>query len=371
MFSFFLNLCVYARRPYGIREFGLIPGILLLTLAAVLAYFSIDLILISCDHLPDDKKLHPSLGLLSEATGGKTLSKITQIILLIQFIGCVVGYLVAAGGLIDLVWVVCGGKHHIYIYVVIFLALFVIYPLSLMRDMSSLRHTALLGFCCSSYLATTLIIEYFILCDDPNVRVSNYNKEDIKTTEHDQYSTCFWKPNSMHLYVTEQIFPFSNGAASFFEGFLTSFPLFVFSFACHQNVLPVYVELHNRSRKRMHKVLKRSLGWALSVYIIASGAAYLTFLGGTCSNILLNNFKKSAQVGIAAVAISISVTMTSPLLAFAFRFNFSMMVFNTKQIANNIIHHVVTFGFVLISFVIALTITDIATVKHIPYVQYI
>lgn len=150
---------------------------------------------------------------------------------MINFLGCVSGYVVAAGGLVDLVWVVCGGKEHIYIYVVIFLCIFVIYPLGSMRDMSSLRYSGLLGFLCSSYLATTLIVEYFLLCDDPGVRVSNYNREEISVTKEDNYSTCFWKGNDMHLYV-DQIFATQDGAASFFKGFLTSFPLFVFSFAC-------------------------------------------------------------------------------------------------------------------------------------------
>lgn len=134
------------------------------------------------------------------------------------------------------------------------------------------------------------------------------------------------------------------------------------NFTGHQNVLPVYVELHNRSRRRMHKVLSRSLGYVLTVYILVSVAAYLTFLGGTCSNILLNNFRKSAQVGIAAVAISISVSMSSPLMVFAFRFNLSMMVWNTRQIENNKIYHGATFAFVVVALIAALTVTDIATV---------
>ena len=130
-------------------------------------------------------------------------------------------------------------------------------------------------------------------------------------------------------------------------------------------MLPVYTELNNRSRRRMGKVLGRSLTIALTVYLLACVAAYLTFLDGTCSNILLNNFKKGPQVVIAAIAISISVTMTNPLFAFAFRLNFSMLFWNKRQIDQKVTFHAVTFGFVLLATVISVTVTDIATVKFI------
>lgn len=131
----------------------------------------------------------------------------------------------------------------------------------------------------------------------------------------------------------------------------------------HQSMLPVYAELNNRSRRRMGKVLGRSLGIALTVYMMVSVAAYLTFLDATCSNILLNDFREGAQVVLAAIAISVSVTLTNPLFTFAFRLNFSMMFWNKRQIDKKLTFHIITFGFVALAAVTALTVTDIATVK--------
>lgn len=215
-----------AYRPYGIREFGLIPGVLLLSFSAYLSYFSLDLILVACNHLPHGT--HPSYTVLSQLAGGKCLSRLAQTALMVQFFGAIVGYLVAAGGLMDLVWTVCGGNGHVYMYVILLLSGVIIWPLSLMRDMSSLRHTALLGFCCSTYLGVTVFIEYFLLCDNTNVRTSKYLPD---LTKQNTLTTCFWKASEMHLFA-DQLFPIRDGWISVIKGFLTSFPLFVFSFTC-------------------------------------------------------------------------------------------------------------------------------------------
>ena len=135
------------------------------------------------------------------------------------------------------------------------------------------------------------------------------------------------------------------------------------NFIGHQSMLNVYKGLTNRNRRRMGKVNGRSLLISLILYIMASSAGYLTFLDGTCSNILLNNFKKEPQVIIAAMAISISVTMTQPVFTITFRENFSQLFWNSEHIENKFIYHIITFLYVAVAAFVAITVTDIATVK--------
>src|SRR5690606_14392413 len=155
-----------------------------------------------------------------------------------QMLGGYISYNIAFGGLLDLVWSITFGKGHIYTWVIITLSWGVIFPLSLLRKISSLRFTSLLGFLCSSYLVIVISIEYFLICSD------NDNQ------------SCFWSKN---FNITKKILFNFNNFYNFILKYLNSFPLFVFAFVSHQFVLPVYVELQRKSRTRMLKAIYRAL----------------------------------------------------------------------------------------------------------------
>merc|ERR1712087_728323 len=62
-----------------------------------------------------------------------------------------------------------------YMYFIIAFSAAIIFPLSLMKNMSSFRFTSLFSVICSCFLTMVLFAEYFILCDEQSE------------------STCFWK----------------------------------------------------------------------------------------------------------------------------------------------------------------------------------
>ena len=106
--------------PYGMRSFGLIPGIILLFVSALLSYFTLDLLLISVDYLPSKTPI--SYRTLAMYSYGNALAIFVQITLLIQFFGATISYIVAYAGLLDLVWSVifngngiCAGYPNIHI----------------------------------------------------------------------------------------------------------------------------------------------------------------------------------------------------------------------------------------------------------------
>jgi len=67
---------------------------------------------------------------------------------------------------------------------------------------------------------------------------------------------------------------------SFVYSFLQSayaIPTMVFAFQCHASVLPIYTELANPTKSRMHKVSLISIGNVFTLYFLSALFGYLTF----------------------------------------------------------------------------------------------
>ncbi|ETO09713.1 hypothetical protein RFI_27670 [Reticulomyxa filosa] len=350
---------------FGVRQVGLIPGLILLTLSCWLSYFTNDLLLITCEYMPYDptpvddentvndentahRKRRPTywnFSLACSPSWGRHLANFTQVLLLVQNFGSFISYEVAFGGLLDLVWkVVIDDKTDIYAWVVLVITWVIIFPLSLLNSMSALQFTSLLGITCSIYLGCVIFGEYFHLCDQP--------------TGDPSIRTCIWRKD-FHLDSTV-LFKFDS-AWQFTQGFLICFPLFAFAYTAQQYMLPIYFELTNQSRKRMLKVLQRSSYIILFIYICAAGFGYLTFLDGVCGNILLNNYHKDWAVVIAAITISISMIFAQPITTYAWRMNFAEIIYNKKTLERKK-HVIITILFTFVTMALSLLLTDIEIV---------
>ena len=174
-----------------------------------------------------------------------------------------------------------------YIYSVIGFSVLIIFPLSLMKNMSSFRFTSLLSVLCSMVLTVILFAQYFILCDEQSE------------------STCFWKAGDSKNLVSGSNYSF---LASFsLNGFLTSVPIFIFGCGCHPNVFPIYSEIAEESKIR--KVFKCSLSISALFYLVAGSFSFMTFLNATCGNILLNDFNSSSETVIASGIFAVSLVL--------------------------------------------------------------
>ena len=119
------------------------------------------------------------------------------------------------------------------------------------------------------------------------------------------------------------------------------------------------MELQRRTPKRMHKVLRRSIGFALFLYVLAGVFGYFTFLQGTCSNIILNKYKKHIEVIIAAIAISGSMLLTIPLFVFAFREELTLLWKNQTSLPW-MSHTIVTFVTLALGCLVGVSVSDIS-----------
>ncbi|ETO22207.1 Sodium-coupled neutral amino acid transporter 3 [Reticulomyxa filosa] len=335
---------------YGVKQIGLIPGLVLLAFSCVLSYFTNDLLLIVADNMPEGVEItFLTISNECDVSWGPKLAVFTQLTLIVQMFGAFISYLVAFGGLLDLVWRVTVNNTEVYAYVVAGAALLIIFPLSLLPNLGALRYTSFLGISCSLYLGVLIMAEYFVLCDG--------HEHDL---DGNSIRSCFWLQN---FNLPKKAFFNYTDMWSFVKSFLLCFPLFVFAYTAQQFMLPIYTELQRKSRIRMKKVLRRSSYVVFFIYACASTFGFLTFSDGVCSNILLNDFKKSPGAITAAISISVSMILTEPIITHTWRSGLVTLLWNKKPIKMSKFKHTsFTFAFVFLGMLVALFVTDIGVV---------
>eukprot|EP01083_Nonionella_stella_P052530 139345_1 len=297
--------------PWAFRMSGVLLGTILLIVASFFSFLSLHFLVYSGLYIQE----RPSYRNLALRAGGKCLATYTSLNLMCNLFGSTVSYFVALGGILNVVYgVLFQTDDSIYQELVFLVAFVVVFPMSLMRSMNSIRFGSLIGIVCLIYLGIVIFIDYFKLCDDNTIF------ENLDIERH----SCFFKPN-FDLSM-DDLFQFTG------HGFLSSFPIFVFAYACQPNVLPIYIELQRRSMRRMHKVIRRAIFFSGSLYLVIGVFGYLTFMDGTCGNILQNDFKQHLEVILSAVTISVSITITLPMLIYALRENVTLFTVNKVQV---------------------------------------
>ncbi|NXI06632.1 S38A4 protein, partial [Irena cyanogastra] len=107
-------------------------------------------------------------------------------------------------------------------------------------------------------------------------------------------------------------------------------PILAFAFVCHPEVLPLYSELKDRSRKRMQNVSNISITGMLIMYLLAALFGYLTFYGEV-EDELLHTYTKvytfDALLLSVRLAVLVAVTLTVPLVLFPIRSSISALLF--------------------------------------------
>ncbi|XP_041873839.1 sodium-coupled neutral amino acid transporter 4 isoform X2 [Corvus kubaryi] len=107
-------------------------------------------------------------------------------------------------------------------------------------------------------------------------------------------------------------------------------PILAFAFVCHPEVLPIYSELKDRSRKRMQNVSNVSITGMLIMYLLAALFGYLTFYGEV-EDELLHTYTKvytfDTLLLSVRLAVLVAVTLTVPLVLFPIRSSVSALLF--------------------------------------------
>ncbi|KAI9676102.1 MAG: hypothetical protein M1817_000846 [Caeruleum heppii] len=93
---------------------------------------------------------------------------------------------------------------------------------------------------------------------------------------------------------------------------MSSFPVIVFAYTCHQNMFSILNEIKDNSRSRTSAVVTASIGSAGSIYILVAITGYLSF-GNSVSGNIVGMYAPSVASTIGRAAIVTMVMFSYPL----------------------------------------------------------
>uniref|UniRef100_A0A671S9K5 Sodium-coupled neutral amino acid transporter 4-like n=1 Tax=Sinocyclocheilus anshuiensis TaxID=1608454 RepID=A0A671S9K5_9TELE len=111
-------------------------------------------------------------------------------------------------------------------------------------------------------------------------------------------------------------------------------PILAFAFVCHPEVLPIYSELKDRSRRKMQRVSNLSILAMLVMYLLSALFGYLTFYDHVEAE-LLHTFTKvykfDTMLLLVRLAVLTAVTLTVPIVLFPIRSSVITLCFAGKE----------------------------------------
>ena len=93
---------------------------------------------------------------------------------------------------------------------------------------------------------------------------------------------------------------------------LSSFPVIVFAYTCHQNMFSILNEVSNNSHFRTTMIVFASIGTAAAIYILVAITGYLSF-GNEVGGNIVAQYAPSASATIGRAAIVVLVMFSYPL----------------------------------------------------------
>eukprot|EP00750_Incisomonas_marina_P023528 INCI5040.10.p1 GENE.INCI5040.10~~INCI5040.10.p1 ORF type:complete len:589 (-),score=76.14 INCI5040.10:177-1943(-) len=281
--------------PYAFACTGLINGQICLLLISLITAYAIQLLVVTSRYTGATSYQDVGVKTFGPAMGGFVVFQI--------FLVCMcgsIGYCVLMGDLIPSVAPgIFNGTEFILgqtlhpgspdgynrlCYMV--LAMLLIFPVTLLRQMSALKFTSIISVCAMLVLAGIIVYRNF-------------------------------QP------LTENGAPIPIGNITYFREvdtqFMLAFPILACSFLCHFNVLPVYSDIIRPSKKRMNMVIFGTCIGVMVLYQVIATFGYFTFhqllIEVAAGGDILNMYP-SGDIAVTAGSIGLIVTvvLSYPLL---------------------------------------------------------
>ncbi|KAL1269872.1 hypothetical protein QQF64_032161 [Cirrhinus molitorella] len=296
---------------YAMANTGIILFVVLLIFIAFLSAYSIHLLLKSAEVV--GIRAYEQLGYRAFGQPGKILA---ACIITLHNIGAMSSYLFIVKielphiiqGLVELPenstpWFVDGR------YLIIIVSVLVIFPLALMKQLGYLGYTSGFSLSCMVFFLISVIYKKFVTPCPLEEEAANshiYNETLLQITANKSiYNSTDDMCEAKLLTINPQ--------AAF------SIPIMAFAFVCHPEVLPIYTELKNPSKKSMQKVANISISAMFVMYLLTAIFGYLTFYGNVKSELLEMYSQKDTLMLCVRLAVLIAVTLTVPVVLFPIR----------------------------------------------------
>ncbi|XP_061817270.1 sodium-coupled neutral amino acid transporter 4 [Nerophis lumbriciformis] len=240
-------------------------------------------------------------------------------------------------------------------YLVIFVSMGIILPLSLLKNLGYLGYTSGFSLSCMVFFLGVLIYKKTQLpcplpfLDSPAANLSmnashmpgayaahnrsaqmDFSRADVSPAvthaAHASTGVHFEPHPEDEDACTPKYFVFNSQTAY-------TVPILAFAFVCHPEVLPIYSELKDRSRKKMQNVSNLSILAMLVMYMMSALFGYLTFYDNVEAE-LLHTFTKVYKFDtlllMVRLAVLTAVTLTVPIVLFPIRSSITTLLFSGR-----------------------------------------
>ncbi|PRQ59553.1 putative amino acid transporter, transmembrane domain-containing protein [Rosa chinensis] len=297
--------------PATMKVLGIIPGFIAILVVAVLTEVTVEFML----RYTNSGKSETYAGMVGESFG--PLGSIAvQVCIIITNLGCLIIYFIIIGD------VLCGstqsgGILHLGMlqewfgihwwnsraYALLFIAIFVMLPLVLLRRVDSLRHT--------SAISILLAVVFVAICSATAI-----------------YAVCKGRAHKLRL------FP-DFAMVSIFDIF-TSIPVVVTSFGFHVNVHPIRAELGEPSDMKLAGRI--SLLICVTIYFSIGFFGYLLFGDSIMADMLVNFDQNSGSTFgqmlnvVVRSSYAMHLLLVFPVMHFSLRANIDELLFPNKPV---------------------------------------
>ncbi|XP_077459008.1 sodium-coupled neutral amino acid transporter 3-like isoform X1 [Stigmatopora argus] len=328
---------------YAMANTGVVLFLVLLTVVAALSSYSIHLLLKSSGIV--GIRAYEQLGYRAFGTPGKMAAGIA---ITLQNIGAMSSYLYIVKYEFPLViqaflkvdkpageWYLNGN------YLVIIVSIAVILPLALMKQLGYLGYTSGFSLSCMVFFLIAVIYKKFnVPCPFVDFTFNGTAGGLLNITDPGGEVDPSCAPKMANL----------NSQTAY------TIPILAFAFVCHPEVLPIYTELRNPTKKKMQHVANMSIAVMYVMYFLAALFGYLTFYGEVEAE-LLHTYSRidpyDTLILCVRVAVLTAVTLTVPIVLFPVRRAIQQMMFPNKTF--NWPRHI-AIAFILLAFINLLVI---------------
>lgn len=315
---------------YAMANTGIILFLFLLTAVALLSSYSIHLLLKSSGIV--GIRAYEQLGYRAFGTPGKLAAALA---ITLQNIGAMSSYLYIIKSELPLViqtflnlekpasvWYMDGN------YLVILVSVTIILPLALMRQLGYLGYSSGFSLSCMVFFLIAVIYKKFQVPCPLAHNLANATGNFSHMVVAEEKAQLQGEPDAAaEAFCTPSYFTLNSQTAY-------TIPIMAFAFVCHPEVLPIYTELKDPSKRKMQHISNLSIAVMYVMYFLAALFGYLTFYDGVESE-LLHTYSKVDPFDVlilcVRVAVLIAVTLTVPIVLFPVRRAIQQMLFQNQE----------------------------------------
>ncbi|KAG7497742.1 hypothetical protein JOB18_043243 [Solea senegalensis] len=342
---------------YAMSNTGIVLFSILLIAVAILSLYSVHLLLVASKE--GGSLIYEKLGERAFGWPGKMAAFVS---ITMQNIGAISSYLfIVKYELPEVIRAFLGLQENSgewYMngnYLVVFVSIGIILPLSLLKNLGYLGYTSGFSLTCMVFFLAVIIYKKtqvpcplpFLSHHSSNLSMNSSDMSGMYALNHSmEFSRADVSPSvpgspdahhstGVHFEphpdddekCTPKYFIFNSQTAY-------TVPILAFAFVCHPEVLPIYSELKDRSRKKMQNVSNLSILAMLVMYMLSALFGYLTFYGSVEAE-LLHTFTKVYKFDtlllLVRLAVLTAVTLTVPIVLFPIRSSITTLLFSGRE----------------------------------------